>query len=72
MALTKFNMAVITQDGACYTYKHHGAGYSVFSTVDRSPDSRYEASLVLVPPPRAVVGLFDPSSVEFVTQPYIG
>lgn len=36
------------------------------------PGSRYEASLVLVPPPRALTELFDPTSVEFTTAPYVG
>lgn len=49
---------------------HHSR--STAELADLRPGSRYEASLVLVPPPRAVVELFDPTSVEFVTQPYIG
>ncbi|XP_045452953.1 putative epidermal cell surface receptor [Melitaea cinxia] len=34
------------------------------------PGSRYEASLVLIPPPRATTELHDPSQVEFTTAPY--
>ncbi|KAM3962555.1 LOW QUALITY PROTEIN: stranded at second [Aphomia sociella] len=37
---------------------------------DLRPGSRYEASLVLVPPPRAVTELHDPGRVEFTTLPY--
>ncbi|CAH2094377.1 unnamed protein product [Euphydryas editha] len=35
------------------------------------PGSRYEASLVLIPPPRTTTELHDPSQVEFTTAPYI-
>ncbi|XP_059058256.1 putative epidermal cell surface receptor [Achroia grisella] len=38
---------------------------------DLRPGSRYEASLVLVPPPRAVTELHDPGRVEFNTMPYV-
>lgn len=34
--------------------------------------SRYEASLVLVPPPRAATELVDPAVLEFTTAPYVG
>ncbi|XP_063387665.1 putative epidermal cell surface receptor [Cydia fagiglandana] len=35
------------------------------------PGSRYEASLVLVPPPGATTELHDPAVLEFTTAPYI-
>ncbi|XP_072930101.1 putative epidermal cell surface receptor isoform X4 [Epargyreus clarus] len=35
------------------------------------PGSRYEASLVLIPPPRATTELLDPARIEFTTSPYI-
>ncbi|XP_034833884.1 putative epidermal cell surface receptor isoform X1 [Maniola hyperantus] len=38
---------------------------------DLRPGSRYEASLVLIPPPRATTELYDPENVEFTTTPYI-
>ncbi|XP_026734717.1 putative epidermal cell surface receptor [Trichoplusia ni] len=38
---------------------------------DLRPGSHYEASLVLVPPPKATTELTDPGRVEFVTAPYI-
>ncbi|XP_063831692.1 putative epidermal cell surface receptor [Ostrinia nubilalis] len=38
---------------------------------DLRPGSRYEASLVLIPPPRATTELHDPGVVEFTTSPYV-
>ncbi|XP_052756461.1 putative epidermal cell surface receptor isoform X3 [Galleria mellonella] len=38
---------------------------------DLRPGSQYEASLVLVPPPRALTELHDPGIVEFTTLPYV-
>ncbi|XP_063539026.1 putative epidermal cell surface receptor [Cydia strobilella] len=35
------------------------------------PGSRYEASLVLVPPPGATTELHDPAVLEFTTAPYV-
>nr|XP_026489639.1 putative epidermal cell surface receptor isoform X1 [Vanessa tameamea] len=35
------------------------------------PGSRYEASLVLIPPPRSTTELHDPGIVEFTTAPFI-
>lgn len=39
---------------------------------DLRPGSRYEASLVLVPPPKATTELHDPTQLEFTTAPYVG
>ncbi|XP_047506284.1 putative epidermal cell surface receptor isoform X3 [Pieris napi] len=38
---------------------------------DLRPETRYEASLVLIPPTRAVTELVDSGQVEFTTAPYI-
>ncbi|KAH9630788.1 hypothetical protein HF086_001016 [Spodoptera exigua] len=38
---------------------------------DLRPGSRYEASLVLVPPPKATTELVDPGRIEFTTAPYV-
>ncbi|KAJ8724065.1 hypothetical protein PYW07_008045 [Mythimna separata] len=38
---------------------------------DLRPGSRYEASLVLVPPPKATTELTDPGRIEFDTAPYV-
>ncbi|XP_045528071.1 putative epidermal cell surface receptor isoform X1 [Pieris brassicae] len=38
---------------------------------DLRPETRYEASLVLIPPTRAVTELVDSGHVEFTTAPYI-
>lgn len=38
---------------------------------DLRPGSRYEASLVLIPPPRTITELHDPNHVEFTTAPYV-
>ncbi|KAJ8713886.1 hypothetical protein PYW08_007506 [Mythimna loreyi] len=38
---------------------------------DLRPGSRYEASLVLVPPPKATTELVDPGRIEFDTAPYV-
>ncbi|CAK1583427.1 unnamed protein product [Parnassius mnemosyne] len=48
---------------------HHSR--SLAELIELRPGVRYEASLVLIPPPRAVTELFDPSSVEFTTSPYV-
>lgn len=39
---------------------------------DLRPETKYEASLVLIPPTRANTELFDTGRVEFTTAPYIG
>uniref|UniRef100_A0A2A4JUK9 Fibronectin type-III domain-containing protein n=1 Tax=Heliothis virescens TaxID=7102 RepID=A0A2A4JUK9_HELVI len=39
--------------------------------IDLRPGSRYEASLVLVPPPKATTELTDPGRIEFTTAPYV-
>ncbi|CAB3246236.1 unnamed protein product [Arctia plantaginis] len=38
---------------------------------DLRPDTKYEASLILIPPPKSVTELVDPSQVEFKTEPYV-
>ncbi|XP_075983325.1 stranded at second transmembrane protein isoform X2 [Anticarsia gemmatalis] len=38
---------------------------------DLRPGTKYEASMVLVPPPKATTELTDPNKVEFTTAPYI-
>ncbi|XP_013182860.2 putative epidermal cell surface receptor [Amyelois transitella] len=48
---------------------HHGRSSAELH--DLRPGTRYEASLVLVPPPRAVTELHDPGRVEFTTSPYV-
>ncbi|XP_047033477.1 putative epidermal cell surface receptor isoform X1 [Helicoverpa zea] len=48
---------------------HHSR--STAELIDLRPGSRYEASLVLVPPPKATTELTDPGKVEFTTAPYV-
>ncbi|XP_041968891.1 putative epidermal cell surface receptor isoform X2 [Aricia agestis] len=48
---------------------HHSR--STAELTDLRPGSTYEASLVLMPPPRATTELFDSGKVEFTTAPYI-
>lgn len=49
---------------------HHSR--SVAELRELRPGTRYEASLILVPPPRATTELKDPISVQFNTAPYVG
>ncbi|XP_038207029.1 putative epidermal cell surface receptor isoform X2 [Zerene cesonia] len=48
---------------------HHSR--SAADLLDLRPGSKYEASLVLIPPTRSATELFDSGRVEFVTAPYI-
>ncbi|XP_026314931.1 putative epidermal cell surface receptor isoform X3 [Hyposmocoma kahamanoa] len=48
---------------------HHSR--SVAELRELRPGTQYEASLVLVPPPRATTELKDPASVQFDTAPYV-
>ncbi|XP_053613388.1 putative epidermal cell surface receptor isoform X1 [Plodia interpunctella] len=48
---------------------HHGRSSAELH--DLRPGTRYEASLVLVPPPKAFTELHDPGRVEFTTSPYV-
>ncbi|XP_022817778.1 putative epidermal cell surface receptor isoform X1 [Spodoptera litura] len=48
---------------------HHSR--SMAELHDLRPGSRYEASLVLVPPPKATTELVDPGRIEFTTAPYV-
>ncbi|XP_052744098.1 putative epidermal cell surface receptor isoform X3 [Bicyclus anynana] len=48
---------------------HHGR--STADLHDLHPGTTYEASLVLIPPPRATTELYDSGNVEFSTTPYI-
>ncbi|CAG4931432.1 unnamed protein product [Parnassius apollo] len=48
---------------------HHSR--SLAELIELRPGVQYEASLVLIPPPRAVTELFDPSNVVFTTSPYV-
>lgn len=49
---------------------HHSR--SLAELIELRPGVRYEASLILIPPPTSVTELFDPTTVEFTTLPYIG
>ncbi|XP_050666015.1 putative epidermal cell surface receptor isoform X2 [Leptidea sinapis] len=48
---------------------HHSR--SVAELIDLRPGTRYEAALVLIPPPHSATELVDPGHVEFTTAPYI-
>ncbi|XP_045502574.1 putative epidermal cell surface receptor [Colias croceus] len=48
---------------------HHSR--SAADLIDLRPGSKYEASMVLIPPTRSATELFDSGRVEFVTSPYI-
>ncbi|XP_068618964.1 putative epidermal cell surface receptor isoform X2 [Battus philenor] len=48
---------------------HHSR--SLVELVGLRSGVQYEASLVLIPPPRTMTELFDPAKVEFTTSPYV-
>lgn len=49
---------------------HHSRGGALLAEL--RAHSRYEAALVLAPPPRAPRELYDPTAVHFTTLPYLG
>ncbi|XP_013171003.1 PREDICTED: putative epidermal cell surface receptor isoform X4 [Papilio xuthus] len=48
---------------------HHARAQAELSAL--RPAARYEAELVLIPPPRALTELYDATKVEFTTSPYV-
>ncbi|CAG9565313.1 unnamed protein product [Danaus chrysippus] len=48
---------------------HHSRSHAELREL--RPGSKYEASLVLIPPPRSTTELIDPGIVEFTTAPFI-
>ncbi|KAJ2953164.1 hypothetical protein O0L34_g737 [Tuta absoluta] len=48
---------------------HHSR--SIAELHDLHPSTKYEASLIIVPPPRATTELHDPGRVEFSTNPFV-